>query len=221
MADRGGTAFPNIVREMIVAERELVVVGGPNGAGKTTAALVIAALCDGLYLGADAIAAEMDPDDPFRVRIAASRRFIERIRAELPGSRRLVVETTLSGRTFARTVDAARRAGRPVVTIFTWLPSPGQCIRRIAGRVAAGGHHVPDEDVVRRFDRSLRNFAELFAPRSDHWLLVDNSGRMTVPVAAWHANELRIYHPVRWREFQHHTGSPPDEQDERSCPDGP
>lgn len=53
------------------AQPRLVVVGGPNGAGKTTLAREYA-LEHGLrYLGADDIAAQMNPADPAAVRVAA------------------------------------------------------------------------------------------------------------------------------------------------------
>jgi predicted ABC-type ATPase len=186
---------------MIFAEREFVIVGGPNGSGKTTTARRVAAACEGLYIGADAIAAEMNPADPLSVRIAASKGFVHRIRAELPGDRRLVVETTLSGRTFTRTVSRARAAGRPVVILFTYLQSVEQCIRRIAERVRAGGHHVPDEDVRRRYGRSLRNFTRHYGPASDRWALIDNAGSGSMIVAMKRDTQLELIDERRFNAF--------------------
>lgn len=127
-ADGHDPAFGRTLAAMIFAEREFVFVGGPNGSGKTTAAHRVVREGDGLHVGADAIAAGMDPEDPFRVRIAASKRFGTKIREELPGGRRLVVGTTLSGLMFTRTVAAARAAGRPFVIVFTYLHLSEQCI---------------------------------------------------------------------------------------------
>jgi predicted ABC-type ATPase len=48
-------------------------------------------------------------------------------------------------------------------------------LARIKERVTRGGHSVADEDVKRRFDRSIRNFLNLYRPLLDTWNLFDNS----------------------------------------------
>ena len=55
--------------------------------------------------------------------------------------------------------------------------------RRIASRVAQGGHDVPRIDVLRRFKRGLENFAALYQPLADSWELYDNSGAVPVLLA--------------------------------------
>jgi len=60
-------------------EPELILVGGPNGAGKSTFAINYSLTRNVQYLGADAIAAEICPENPFAVRIEASRLFLERL----------------------------------------------------------------------------------------------------------------------------------------------
>lgn len=57
-----------------------------------------------------------------------------------------------------------------------WIPSPDLAIVRIKDRVAEGGHHVPAEDVRRRFVRGIRNFFKLYESMLDSWILFDNSG---------------------------------------------
>ena len=51
---------------------------------------------------------------------------------------------------------------------------PTQAVGRVALRVRLGGHHVPEEDVRRRFDRSRRHFLEDYLPLADKWVLWDN-----------------------------------------------
>jgi predicted ABC-type ATPase len=48
-------------------------------------------------------------------------------------------------------------------------------LRRIAARVRQGGHDVSPADVMRRFDRSRDNFAAVYRPLADRWLIYDNS----------------------------------------------
>ncbi len=50
-----------------------------------------------------------------------------------------------------------------------------QAVARVALRVRLGGHHVPEEDVRRRFDRSRRHFLEDYLPLADEWGLWDNA----------------------------------------------
>jgi len=47
-------------------------------------------------------------------------------------------------------------------------------LTRIANRVLAGGHNIPETDVRRRYQRSLRN-APIAISRADHVILFDNS----------------------------------------------
>ncbi|MFL6463231.1 MAG: hypothetical protein ACJ73N_02325 [Bryobacteraceae bacterium] len=73
------------------------------------------------------------------------------------------------------------------------MDNPEHNIRRVKERVSTGGHHVPDEDVRRRYHRSLANAAE--ARRVAHEAVVyDNSGlrhekvlEVRNGVITWHA----------------------------------
>lgn len=44
-----------------------------------------------------------------------------------------------------------------------------EAVRRVAQRVAAGGHGVPEADVRRRFERGLLLFREVYKPLADEW----------------------------------------------------
>jgi predicted ABC-type ATPase len=48
-------------------------------------------------------------------------------------------------------------------------------LSRIKGRVSEGGHDVPEADVRRRFDRSIKNFLVWYRALADSWFLFDNS----------------------------------------------
>ena len=52
----------------------------------------------------------------------------------------------------------ARAAGFAVELHYIHLPDAEASAERVAARVAAGGHHIPFEDIVRRFQRSRANF---------------------------------------------------------------
>lgn len=59
--------------------------------------------------------------------------------------------------------------------IYIFLDSPSDCIERIKVRVKLGGHFVPDEDVIRRFYRSIDNFWNVYKYLINEWILYYNS----------------------------------------------
>ena len=155
--------------------REILVVSGANGTGKTTVALVYARQLGLPYIGADEIAATLAPDDPASQRIAASRQFISDVAAAIEGRESVVIESTLSGRTFIRTIQEARDAGFTISLVHLFLDLADTCVARVAERVQKGGHDVPEADIRRRFTRSAANFWHLYRPLSDRWVLMYNS----------------------------------------------
>ena len=84
-------------------------------------------------------------------------------------------ETTLSARTYASWLSKLRVLGYETYLFYYWLRSPELAIRRVADRVKSGGHFVPDEDIRRRYARSVRNFIELYRPVADFWTMYDNT----------------------------------------------
>ena len=57
-----------------------------------------------------------------------------------------------------------------------FLDSAELCLRRIAERVAQGGHDVPEEDVRRRFERVFPVFWQHYQPLADRCLIAFNGG---------------------------------------------
>lgn len=70
------------------------------------------------------------------------------------------------------------REGFAVHLFHHWLPSPELAVRRVADRVAAGGHHIPEETIRRRYTRSVQNFLELSRPVVTTWQVYDNSNEL-------------------------------------------
>ncbi len=66
--------------------------------------------------------------------------------------------------------------GYHVEIIFLCLKSPELAIKRVAHRVKQGGHHVPDNDVRRRYARGLHNFDLFYKPLAHRWAMYENSG---------------------------------------------
>ena len=73
-----------------------------------------------------------------------------------------------------------------------FVPSVELSINRVASRVLAGGHHIPTEDLVRRFARSKRNFWRTYRLLADEWQLILNADTGFVYVADFANHDLTV-----------------------------
>jgi predicted ABC-type ATPase len=155
----------------------LYIVSGCNGAGKTTAsyAMFPEMLDCKEFINADEIARGLSPFQPEKVAIEAGRIMLMRMNEMLRLQEDFAIETTLATKSYVNFIRRAQAEGYFVTLIYFWLESPELAIKRVEQRVRFGGHHVPDDVVVRRYFAGMRNLFTLFIPISDYWLLVDNS----------------------------------------------
>ncbi len=65
----------------------------------------------------------------------------------------------------------------------------------------AGGHHVPDDTVRRRYVRSVRNFLELYRPVVTTWQVYDNTHNVRRLIAFNNSFFDTILDPDRWDQF--------------------
>jgi hypothetical protein len=75
-----------------------------------------------------------------------------------------------------RQLAEAKVQGFFISVHFLVVTSADVSIDRVAQRVRKGGHHVLDEDIRRRFRRSVENFIGVFLPLADEWKVWDNEG---------------------------------------------
>ena len=171
-----------------------VVVAGPNGAGKTTAApdLVSGLHEIGRYVNADTIAAGLAGFSPGVADHRAGRIALDTIAGYIAHRQDFAFETTLSGRRWPRLLASLGAAGYSTHLHYLWLPTADLAVARVRSRVARGGHHVPERDVRRRYDASLRNLRELWLTRADKWQILDASQLPDLPwIAAGEREVLR------------------------------
>ena len=150
---------------------QLWIVAGPNGAGKST-------LAERYLNGRLPI---VNPDNIARQRVGirlieAGKEAIQRQRQFLAAGESFAWETTLSGNRELAFMREAEQAGYKVNLVFVGIRNARASIVRVAERVAAGGHDVPPADIVRRFDRSMRNLVEALTI-ADRGFIFDNSGK--------------------------------------------
>lgn len=156
----------------------VVVLAGPNGAGKSTTAPTLLKGTLGVteFVNPDVIARGLSAFEPEHTAMAAGRIMLRRIR-DMAGTRtNFAFETTLASRSFAPWLARLRSTGYRVHVLFLWLPSADMAVARVTDRVKMGGHHVPEDQVRRRYVAGLRNFFRLYQPLATTWRLYDNSG---------------------------------------------
>jgi predicted ABC-type ATPase len=180
---------------------EALILGGPNGAGKTTTAaeLVPAGL---RFLNSDVIAVRLVQEGhaPGGVEVAAGRVLLDQVRETVVAGESFCLETTLAGRTIGRWIAQWQEAGYRVRLVFVALDEPDLAVRRVAGRVADGGHDVPELVVRRRWAAGLRSLFNVCLPAVDAWLVIDNSDGEARPVAAGTRVQVapQVIDPARW-----------------------
>ncbi|MYA98546.1 AAA family ATPase, partial [Candidatus Poribacteria bacterium] len=170
-------------------------IAGPIGEGKTTFLSEYLRDSDvSVYISADAIAERLvsKPEKMDSVKIQAGRLFIREIQELIQSGTDFIVEVTLSGKGFVRTISQLKRTGYTITMVFIFLKSPETSVARVRNRVQAGGHHVPTEDVVRRFYRSKHNFWYTYRNLVDRWSLVYNSGEHPQEVAFGEGDQLTV-----------------------------
>lgn len=154
-----------------------IVIAGPNGAGKTTLAKEFLSEEAGVihFVNADLIASGLSPLKPELAAVQAGKLLLEEIDRLAMLKSDFAFETTLSGMAHSKRLLRLKAMGYQIIIIFIRLNSPMLALRRVAARVRQGGHNVAKADVVRRFERGLSNFEQIYRPIADSWVIYDNS----------------------------------------------
>lgn len=172
------------------------IIAGPNGAGKTTFArefLPNYADCRD-FLNSDLIAQGISPFAPASMAIRAGRLMLEEIGSRMEKRVDFGFETTLSGQGHLKVIRRLKEHGYTVTLYYLWVPAAEISLLRIKERVEEGGHNVPELDVRRRHERSIRNFLLCYRQVVDSWTLFDNSSKVPVEIAQQKQGKLDIIH---------------------------
>ena len=167
-----GTIFKNLM------EKRCYIIAGPNGARKTTFAKAFLPKEDECsnFVKAELITKGLSPFKPESVAVQSGRLMLVGINDVVRKGESFALETTLSGVGYARKLREWKDEGYVLILYYLWILSVELALERIALRVSRGGHTVPEDDVRRRFNRSWRNFQELYKNLVDTWVVFDNSG---------------------------------------------
>jgi predicted ABC-type ATPase len=147
------------------------MLAGPNGAGKSTFYDAFLAESPLPFLNADIVAMELQLDSFEAARLLDATR-----QQRIDDGLGFITETVFSdpyGHKLTFLKDAISR-DFDVTLVFVGIASVDLSARRVAQRVAEGGHDVPRDRLEKRFARSIANLREAvtFVPRVE---IFDNS----------------------------------------------
>jgi predicted ABC-type ATPase len=135
------------------------IIAGVNGVGKNSLTGALTAVRTDLGIIIDTTAR---PDD-----------YSERINSCLEKGINFTQETTLSGVRTIKTMQKAKEKGYFIRLYYIGVSSAEESIMRIQNRVKKGGHDIPAEDVMRRFDKRFESLSAVL-PYCDEAVLFDN-----------------------------------------------
>jgi len=153
----------------------LTVIAGANGSGKTTLTrLNRIDFREFPLLDPDVIGKTLQTTLPRTFPIAAARQVLTSAREHVRNGKNFAIETTLSGKNYLQMMLDARARLFEIVLVYIGTENVEINLDRIRNRVLRGGHNVPEQDVRRRYQRSLANLP-LAIERADRTILFDNS----------------------------------------------
>ena len=98
-----------------------------------------------------------------------------------------------------------------VVLFFLWLPSAEMAVARVENRVRQGGHHVPSEDIRRRYTAGVRNLFRLYRPILDGWWLYDASRLPPRLIAFEEQDQFTVKQKKLYRQIEQQAETPHEE----------
>ena len=155
---------------MSVSEKkpEVVVFAGPNGSGKSTFTELLKPPVD--YINADEIKKNLKCSDMEAAQLAEKQR-----EDHVEQMSEFCFETVLSTERNLKLLKKAREKGYFIRCYYILTADPMINVWRVRSRVEAGGHDVPEEKIIERYDRALEIVKELVKV-CDVCHIYDNSG---------------------------------------------
>lgn len=176
--------------------KQLYIIAGCNGAGKTTASFTILpeVLHCKEFINADEIAKGLSPFQPENVAMQAGRIMLARMDELLQKGETFAFETTLATKSYKQKIEWAQANGYEVTLLFFWLDSPNMAKKRVAQRVAEGGHSIPSETIERRYHNGIVNLFAIYIDMVDICYIFDNSeGRKELIAQKERHKDIVIY----------------------------
>lgn len=136
---------------------KLVVFAGPNGSGKSTitAGFINTPGFPENYINPDEIAQTLNEPSENRKAYQAAIIAEEQRKAHLNQKESFAFETVMSHPSKLYTMQEAKQEGYQVELIFVATSDPQINVNRVQQRVASGGHDVPTDKIIERYNRTI------------------------------------------------------------------
>ena len=144
----------DVIAKELNKQPEIIVFAGPNGSGKSTFTELLKPPVD--YINADEIKKNLKCDDLTAAKLAEKQR-----EDHLQNKEDFCFETVLST---PRNLNLLRRAKKLRYFIrcyYVLTVDPYINVYRVKSRVAEGGHDVPVEKIIERYDKALAQVCDV------------------------------------------------------------
>lgn len=169
----------------------LLVFAGPNGSGKSTIKSMFE--IKGQYTNADDIVASTGMNN------LEAAQYVNKLRYKsIENKEDFSFETVLSSAYSMDILRKAKQEGYFIKCVFVLTADPQLNVYRVASRVEKGGHDVPKEKIVTRYDKSLKNINELMQI-CDILHIYDNTDK-TERIIRKHKEDISIFPNAYWDE---------------------
>ena len=184
--------------------QQLVVVAGPNGTGKSSFVKAFKdeyGLTDFEYINPDIYAVKFFSDiveEEARYHLAFE---LAEYKCEeaLKENRNIIIETVNSTTRKFDFYRECKSKGYNITVVYVCTNSYQININRVAKRKAQGGHDVPTEKIISRYQKSLDNMFEL-SLFADVLYVYDNSNENGQPALCYYKdkNESKLVYEPKW-----------------------
>ncbi len=153
---------------------EIVVFAGPNGSGKSTFTELLKPPID--YINADEIKKTLKCSDMEAATLAEEQR-----ENHLENMEEFCFETVMSTERNLNLLRRAKEKGYFIRCYYILTADPAINVYRVKTRVEAGGHDVPEEKIISRYERALALVKDVVAV-SDVCHIYDNSEQSPIRI---------------------------------------
>lgn len=192
---------------------QLILICGCNGSGKSTFTYSTLQKEQHLiYVDPDRIAKEENCSP-----MQAGRMALIRTKEFLANKESFLKESTLSSQSDLKLIKDAQLQGFSVKMTYLGLDSADDAVERVDRRYKNGGHSVPEEDIRRRYERTLENLPKAIA-LVDKIRIIDNSKNDYQHVATFEKGQLKEQNssPKWFKQIEQDLGLTPQLQEEQT-----
>ena len=154
--------------------KKYILIAGVNGAGKSTLYQTLDSLKLMERINTDEIVRSFGDWRNSSDVMKAGKLAVSKINNYFRNGVSFNQETTLCGNSILKNIDRAKSLGYEIELHYVGVESIELAKKRIAYRVAHGGHGIPDADVERRYIESFENL-NLIKDKCDLVVLYDNT----------------------------------------------